>query len=364
MSAQKNQSMSRLAHRNIEHAYTKAGMAHEFEAAHDQAQLSDRVKQNKWYSRWWRSFTKFFGGQHDQKINQRVFGKDINTKSPSEKRRAMKIQKIYGFIRLMTTLLDRTIITDNCSSYEFPTLIVRVFSSYVEIYNISSVEDAAIRFAWSGEIDFRRDRIPPFSDITNAKEYMTLDKAIVQDTYSSIIRFSKTFVARPKIRIPQRIHNALMRANLSSQIIKAELCDQDTISKTAFGNDIMTPQNRTRAIKIQILYKLIRVIINRLLEPKCSNKDHLVYELSNVVIKLYQESVQIINKSDISQQIVFKWSTAINLTTENNNIPTFSNITNAKKYLHDHTTSKTINDIYWAIIECLEASDVSTTLVR
>lgn len=361
--------MSRLAHRNIEHAYTKAGMAHEFEAAHDQAQLSDRVRQNKWYSRWWRSFTKFFGGQHDQKINQRVFGHDINTKSPSEKRRAMKIQKIYGFIRLMTTLLDRTIITDGrYSNYVFPTLTVRVYSSHVAIYT-RSVQDA-INFAWSGVIDFKSDRIPPFSDINNAKEYMTLDKkAIVQDTYSSIIRLSKTFIALPKkIRIQHKINNALIRANRSSQFIKAGLDDQDTytINKTAFGNDIMTPQNRTRARKIQMIYKFIRVIHNILLEPKCSDKYHLVYELSNVVIMVYPKFVRIINKSDLSQQIVFEWNTAINLTTKDN-IPTFSNITNAKKYLHlqgstnDHTTSKTIDDIYRSIIKCLETFDVSTT---
>lgn len=66
------QSMSRLAHRYIQDAYAKAKRSPQFEMAHDQAQLSDRVKANKWCipDGGGRSFTKLFGADHDQKINQ------------------------------------------------------------------------------------------------------------------------------------------------------------------------------------------------------------------------------------------------------------------------------------------------------
>ena len=105
MSGQK-QSMSRVAHAHIQHAYKKAQRSQQFAKAHAQAQLSERVKDNKWYTRWWRAFTKFFGGGYDQKINQTAFGSQINHQSSEIKTLAMKVQKIYGFLRLMVRLYD------------------------------------------------------------------------------------------------------------------------------------------------------------------------------------------------------------------------------------------------------------------
>ena len=103
--ATKDQSMSRVAHAYLQHAFKKANRSAQFEKAHNQAQLSEKVRDNEWYKRWWRSFTKFFGGGHDQNINQTAFPQ-INSVQSTTKRRnkAMKIQKIYGFIRLMSKL--------------------------------------------------------------------------------------------------------------------------------------------------------------------------------------------------------------------------------------------------------------------
>ena len=102
---QPQQSMSRVAHAYLQHAFKKAGRSSQFNKAHNRAQLSEKVRDNEWYKRWWRSFTKFFGGGHDQNINQTAFPKIYGEQSTSkQKNKAMKIQKIYGFIRLMSKL--------------------------------------------------------------------------------------------------------------------------------------------------------------------------------------------------------------------------------------------------------------------
>ena len=44
----KQQSMSRVAHAHLQHAFKKANRSTQFSAAHDIAQLSEKVRDNEW----------------------------------------------------------------------------------------------------------------------------------------------------------------------------------------------------------------------------------------------------------------------------------------------------------------------------
>jgi len=376
--------MSRLVHRNIQDAFSKAGLAQKFNKAHEQAGLSQNVRHNKWHERWWRWITKFFGGDYDQKLNQTAFGQGIHAESSAIKRKAMKVQKIYGFIRFITRLLAPTTLGPSSSGemisyYEFlDTIEIIILSKKV----LMTIEKGGycIKFDWNDEIDVAEDPIPPFSKITNADEIILdeEDTNIIDKVYNNIIWLSRKFnpsgqqsmsrLAHRNIRdayiragLAQKFNEAHEQAGLSQNVRHNEWYERwwrafiklfgghDQTINNAFGKRIHAESStiKRRAMKVQKIYGFIR-LITTLLHPTNFDAIGLYYDIPIAVITVYPNNIQITRKSDFNHKIAYAWRDRIDPKTDR--IPPFSRISNARDYLTSEK-SATVNDIYRDIIE-------------
>lgn len=219
-SSSNNQSMSRYAHRSIKDAFSKAGRSVQMIAAQDAAGLSDRARDSKWYKRWFRSVSKFFGGGHDQQINKTAFGQQ-NIKTKQSQTKAMKIQKIYGFIRLISELpadafTTRTnqqqkyiILQDNGAVWsdqggtrilrEFSPFCITISKRYVAITFIKIPETVEFQLVYEVKDDktiSNNDHLPPLSHFNVNNLLITKDNA---DTVREIYNHINSYVQ--KIRI-------------------------------------------------------------------------------------------------------------------------------------------------------------------